>query len=440
MPKEEYMQRSSGVRSAVGRRAVGRLLATVLGLATALPPPLLASQDSAVARFASQLAADVEHDAVGGVTAALARDGEVLWSGSFGWADREERRPAKRETIYRTGSISKSVTEVLMAVLARDGVMSLDAPLQELVPEVERLQVQRLQNRPPLEPDETAAGHAGNGAVPTLRQVASHTAGLIREPKLAGAAAGPIGLWKARILASIPTTRYQTPPGVEYSYSNIGFGILGLALERAADQPFMHQVQERIFGPLGMGSSVFVIDERLRPRLATGYANGRDGRVDATQPAREHAGRGYKVPNGGVYSTVDDLAAFAAGVMGRGGVDLLGDAMRSEVLSVQTPEDPDAGYGLGFSVAAVDGRIYAGHGGSVAGYTAYLLFEPATGLTVVLLRNYNRGRTNLGAAARGLLANLREPTPPFGPGTASVPAPAPRRDPSPHWDLVPPRE
>ena len=82
--------------------------------------------------------------------------------------------------------------------------------------------------------------------------------------------------------------------------------------------------------------------------------------------------------------------------------------MRAQVLSVQTPEDRNQGYGLGFSVASVDGRVYAGHGGSVAGYTAHLLFEPATGLTVVLLRNYNRGRTDLGAAARRLLAGLAE--------------------------------
>jgi len=92
--------------------------------------------------------------------------------------------------------------------------------------------------------------------------------------------------------------------------------------------------------------------------------------------------------------------------MGRGGVSLLSDEMRAEVLRVQTPEDPQQGYGLGFSVGDAEGRLFAGHGGSVAGYTAYLLFEPATGLTVVLLRNYNRGRTNLGGAARELLAGL----------------------------------
>ena len=342
----------------------------------------------ALSTFAETVAADVEADAVGGMTVALARDGEVLWWDAFGWADPEAEVPAARETIYRTGSISKSVTAVLLAILADDGVVSLDTPLEALVPEVVEMA-----ERPP-------------GASPDLRQVASHTAGFAREPDLDGAATGPIEGWTSRILESIPTTRYQTPPGTGYSYSNIGFGILGFGLERAAGEPFMEQVEARIFEPLGMTSSTFVIDDALRPALSRGYANGGDGEVNTEQPAREHAGRGYKVPNGGVYSTVDDLARFAAGVMGRGDVSLLSDGVRAEVLSVQTPEDPQQGYGLGFSVGVSDGRLFAGHGGSVAGYTAYLGFEPATGLTVVLLRNYNRGQTNLGVAARELLAGL----------------------------------
>ena len=315
-------------------------------------------------------------------------DADVLWSGAYGRADPAAGTPATRETIYRTGSISKSVTAVLMAILADAGTVTLETPFADLVPEIAEFR-----DRP-------------EGVDPTLRQVASHTAGFAREPGLPDAAAGPIEDWAARILESIPTTRYRSPPGSEYAYSNIGFGILGFGLERAAGEPFMEQVAARIFEPLGMTSSTFVIDDALRPRLSVGHANGRDGQVDTERPAREHAGRGYKVPNGGVYSTVDDLAAFAAGVMGRGGRSLLSEAMRAEVLSVQTPEDPESGYGLGFSLTTVEGRVFAGHGGSVAGYTAHLLFEPATGLTVVLLRNYNRGRTSLGGAARRLLLGL----------------------------------
>ena len=379
------------VRHAVCRVVAGLVAASAVALWACGAPEageLPAEWHPALSTFAETVAADVESDSVGGVTVALARDGEVLWWGAYGWADPEAGIPAARETIYRTGSISKSFTAVLMAILADDGTVALDQPLESLVPEVAGLQ-----ERPP-------------GASPSLGQVASHTAGFAREPGLAGAATGPIETWTARILESIPATRYRTPPGTEYAYSNIGFGILGFAMERAAGEPFMDQVEARIFEVLGMQSSTFIVGDALLPMLSKGHANNADGDVNTERPSQEHRGRGYKVPNGGVYSTVDDLAAFAAGVMGRGVTPLLSDEMRTQVLSVQTPEDPESGYGLGFSIATVDGRVFAGHGGSVSGYTAHLLFEPATGLTVVLLRNYNRGRTSLGRAARELLAGL----------------------------------
>lgn len=347
-------------------------------------PP--AAWEAVLEEFADTLAAQVEADGVGGMTAALARDGETMWVRGFGYAD-PEALPATAETVYRVGSISKSVTAVLMTILVDEGTIGLETPLDSLVPEI-----RELMDRPPA-------------ASPTLRQTASHTAGLSREPNLPGAASGPMASWTDRIIESIPTTSYRTPPGTEYFYSNIGFGILGLGLERASGRPFIAQVERRIFEPLGMTSSAFEVSEDMSPRLARGFANGRDG-VDSDTPEREHSGRGYKVPNGGAYSTAADLARFAAGVMGRGGSDLLSEEMRAEALSVQTPEDPGAGYGLGFALSRVEGRLLAGHGGSVAGYAAHLLFEPATGLTVVLLRNYNRGRTNLAAAARRLLLTL----------------------------------
>ncbi|MCY4511558.1 MAG: serine hydrolase, partial [Acidobacteria bacterium] len=93
---------------------------------------LPAAWHPALSAFAETVAADVESDSVGGVTVALARDGEVLWTEAFGWADPEAGIPAARETIYRTGSISKSFTAVLMAILVDDGVVSLDQPLESL--------------------------------------------------------------------------------------------------------------------------------------------------------------------------------------------------------------------------------------------------------------------------------------------------------------------
>ena len=278
---------------------------------------------------------------------------------------------------------------MLLAQLAEAGTVSLDDPVAQYFPEIKQL----------VDPPE--------GAVPiTFRHLASHTAGLVREPNLVGAATGPIATWEEKILASIPTTTFQALPGAEYSYSNIGFGILGLALSRAAGQPFMDLVHERIFDPLGMTSSTFILTPEMEQRMSVGYLKRGDS-ISAEFPTLEHAGRGYKVPNGGVYATADDLARFIAGQTGAAPTPILSPESRAEMQRLQTPGDETQGYGLGFSIRHDDsGPWIVGHGGSVAGYTAYLCFDPETQIGVVLLRNYNRGQTNLGRSASSLLVDL----------------------------------
>jgi CubicO group peptidase (beta-lactamase class C family) len=295
-------------------------------------------------------------------------------------------------SISRTGSISKSVTAVLMMRLLDEGVIGLDEPVERYLPAFASVKDRRVDAQPV-----------------TFRHLASHTAGLIREPQWPDAVVGPIELWDKRIVESLPLTAYDTVPGARYQYSNIGFGTLGLALAKAAGRPFMEMVRTEVLEPLGMTGSEFVVaGAKLEARLAAGYVIGQDGSIDGGQPAREHAGRGYKVPNGGVYSTVADLGRFMGAMSGVPGLRILSEESRQEALSIQTPENPNRGYGLGFSVQIDEqGRKISSHGGSVAGYTAHMAFDPKARIGVVLLRNYGRGSTNLGTAAQSLVAQLR---------------------------------
>ena len=346
--------------------------------------------NAAISRFEQKMEAQVAADDVGGVSAAVSRGSDVVWARAFGWADRDRRIPAGVGSIYRTGSISKTVTAVAMMRAVERGFIDLDQPLSEIFPATARF-----------------PGAMAGAPAPTVRQFASHTSGLVREPDWDIAASGPIGIWQERVVESIPLSRYQNAPGAEYSYSNIGYGTLGLAVARAVGRPFMEFVEEDVFKPLGMTSSTFVIGPELAPRLTVGYVNRGDGNPDPEQPTREHAGRGYKVPNGGVYSTVGDLARFMGALQGRASPAILSDESVAEMSRVHTPEDPDSGYGLGVMIRTTDGGArLIGHSGSVAGYNAYMLFEPESGLGVVLLRNYNQGQASLGAAGQELLVEL----------------------------------
>ena len=329
--------------------------------------------EATIARFDADVSARVAEDVGGAVSVAIFDGADVIWTKGWGWADIESRIAANAETIGRTGSISKSFTAVLMMQLVERGVIGLDEPVVRYFPEIENL-----------------AGPPAEARPITFRMLASHTAGLAREPDLEGAASGTIYRWEEKILESIPHTGFKTPPMTEYSYSNIGFGMLGLAISRAAGVPFMDLMMELIFEPLGLASTTFILDSPdLYSRMSVGYnRDRRTGEISAEQATREHFGRGYKVPNGGVYSTVGDLATFAAAMMGEAPVQILSANSRHEVM---TPQAPAEEYGLGFFLRNVDGVTIVGHGGSVAGYNAYLAFDPASKLGVAMLRttSYN---------------------------------------------------
>ncbi len=375
------MRPTSSRDKAVGLTILVAVLVTVLTPlhATAQFTPF----EVALARFDAEVAAGVAEDAGGAVSLAVFSGREVIWSKGYGWANIEERVAADARTIGRTGSISKSFTAVLMMQLVERGVIALDDPVSDYFPEIEGL-----------------TGRPAGAEPITFRMLASHTAGLAREPGLPGAASGSIYAWEEKVLASIPTTRYRSAPLTEYSYSNIGFGMLGLAISRAAGVPFMDLMETLIFGPLGMESTTFMLDSPdLVTRMSVGYTRDRSGGISAEQAIREHFGRGYKVPNGGVYSTVHDLAALAAALMGEGDVQILSEESRTEMFR---PQAPATAYGLGLSLSrSAGGTLLVGHGGSVAGYNGFLVFDPQTKLGVSMLRT-----TTYNPPARELLSRL----------------------------------
>ncbi len=339
--------------------------------------------NSVILEFRNQIEKEVQEDKNNGsITLTILKGDQTFWSGAYGYADFTNSIKADASKIYRTGSISKTFTAFLMMQLVEEGIIQLKDPIEKYLPEIAELE-----------------GYADSTKI-TFHHLASHTSGLIREPKLRNAASGPIEQWEEKILASIPETSFKSGMDQAYSYSNIGFGILGLALSRAAEKPFMELVEEKIFKPLNMNNSFWIVPESKMSELAVGMMSNGKGQIHK-QAAKEHTGRGYKVPNGGIYSTPNDLMKFMNAIMGYGGV--LKQESLSAMLQGQTPKD---NYGYGLSLFEDDQISTAGHGGSVAGYNCYMLFDKESQYGVILMRNYNRGKTNLGRASRELIRKL----------------------------------
>lgn len=382
-----------------GRRLLAaKLLSAGIAGATIFPAGADGQTSPAVAKRQLQVvdslvAREFAKDSIGSITVGVIAGSELVWTRSYGFADMKSRRPADRNTVYRIGSITKPFTAVMLMQLVEAGKVRLSDPVERFLPEVRNLGA-----KPP-------------GAQPfTFMQLATMTAGLQREPAEGERFwTGPVSAWEKQMLAALAHTNYISAPGTEFSYSNIGYAILGGALARAAGQPYIAWQRERIFAPLGMGRTRFDVDSSIARDLAVGYVVNGDGTLDdrtATQEIRD--GRGYKVPNGAMFTTVDDLARFVAFELGRGPRAVLQRATLEDAFGGLVATDPslERGYGLGFMAMRRDDYTYTGHNGSVAGYQASMYFERQMQMGVVLFQNVTGGRKDPDGLAADILASL----------------------------------
>jgi len=337
-------------------------------------------------------------DSVGSVAAAVFVGDEVVWRGAFGWADRGARTLATTGTLYRAGSITKAVTGLLLLRLVEDGVVGLDEPVADHLPEI-----RGLGSHTSPEGDTLGESLPRNRPI-TFRDLATHRAGLAREPERDGFGRGGFRQWKRRAVAAIPETRALDAPGVVYRYSNIGYALLGFALERAAGVPYETLVDSLVLEPLGMRDTSLQLARDGVRRLATGYVNLPGDTADPRVPRAERRGRGYRVPGEGAFSTVEDLARL--GMALTGARPLLPDSLQRIMLT--DASGAESGYGIGVQLLDIAGAALVGHSGTVPGYASFLLVDTARRTGVVILRSYNNGETNLGAAATRLLLEMCE--------------------------------
>jgi CubicO group peptidase (beta-lactamase class C family) len=173
-------------------------------------------------------------------------------------------------------------------------------------------------------------------------------------------------------------------------------------------------VHERILAPLGMAHTSFEPMPANASAIAKGYEIGREGQVSFEAPQREHAGRGYKVPNGAIYTTVGDLARFVAFELGEGPESVLKrstlDDHHARVHSANGRLD--SGYGVGFQLTRRGEHVFLGHGGSVAGYTAQAWVHRPSKTGVIVLRNAAGGKFQLSDLTFRALEELAKATPP----------------------------
>lgn len=304
---------------------------------------------------------DVQKRAVGIVVGVTGRFGHHIVS--YGVTSLTGRTPVDGRTVYDIGSLTKIFTALLLADDVEHGRLKLDQPIRDCVP--------------------VSSGFLGpDGREVTFADLATHTSGLplapdnlpSKDPKDKYA-----GYTDKNLLAFLSTFKASRSPGAGYEYSNVGYGLLGLALFRCDHEDFSTLVRERITAPLGMGNTSLEPTADMQKREAIGY--------DMDFHVLPHWKMGALAAAGGLRSTADDLLKLLDAALGLKRSPLAPAFSMMTSFTRPGGMEPATAIGLGWNVYRDGNRQVFWKNGSVGGYRTFMGYETSSRTGVVALAN-----------------------------------------------------
>jgi CubicO group peptidase (beta-lactamase class C family) len=306
-----------------------------------------------------------------GCALAVVKDGKVIYKRGYGMANLEYDIPISPSTVFHTGSVSKQFTAFAIALLASEGKLKFDDDIRKYLPEV---------------PD--------FGKTITIRHLLHHTSGLRDQWELLAMAGWRLDdvITQEHILKIV---HYQKAlnfnPGEEHLYSNTGYTLLAVIVERVSGQPFRWFTMERIFRPLGMTSTHFHDDhEVVVKNRAYAYAPGPMGIYKLT--ALNYANAGAT----SLFTTAEDMAKWALNFEDAkvGGKAVIEQMYERGVLNNGTKLD----YAFGLQIGKYKGLSIVEHGGGDAGYRSHIIRFPDQHVAIII--HSNHAQANPGGLSR----------------------------------------
>lgn len=312
--------------------------------------------------------AEMQKQRISGLSIAVVKEGKIIKAEGYGLANVELNIPAKPETVYQIGSVSKQLIAAGVLLLLQDGKLSLDDKLSKFLD-----------------------GTPDTWKEITVRHLLTHTSGIVRE-------APGFDPFKVQADADVIKTAYPLPlrfaPGEKWEYCNVGYFALAEIMRKVSGKPWAVFLHERVFQPLGMDATRTTTLTEIVPNRADGYV-WRDGKL-------RNAESFFALrPSGAFLSTVLDLAKWDAALYSE---QILNAASRE---LMWTPVKLNSGashpYGFGWELDAVNGHKRVQHGGSLPGFRATIARYATDKVTVIVLTNADNA--NPGPIALGIAEN-----------------------------------
>lgn len=326
----------------------------------------------------------IDQKQISGMVGMVVRDGKLIWSDARGLANIKAGTPMKVDTIFRVMSMTKPVTAIAVMICVERGLVRLDDPVQNYIPQLKGVQVEL--------PDGTKRAPS---KPMTVRQLLNHTSGLSGNDPGGLSDDAKVKLTLKQYSEQFANTTLKSDPGTEIAYSGPGMAAAGRIVEVVSKKTFDKFLQDEVFGPLAMKDTFFFAPKEKHDRIAWMYDTTDRGLEPLGDPF--NAGAKYPNPGGGLYSTAADMAklltCFVQG--GKSGTfRLLSPASVKAMTHLTTgsllQNGSDAqGYGIGFSIvrSAAGGQHLkaVGNFGHVGAFNTDYWADPDTKMVVVFM-------------------------------------------------------
>ncbi len=385
------------------RVALSRWLSAAVGLTIVLVlhgagPAAIPTAGAAEPDIAGALQPFVDNGTLAGAVVLVASPDKVLSLQAVGYADVGAKTPMRTDDLFWIASMSKPITAAALMMLVDEGKVQLDDPVEKYLPEF-RGQMVAAESSP-----ERIVLERPSHPI-TVREVMSHTSGLPFMSPFEQSRQHIDTLPLPTAVVTYALGPLKTQPGTKYDYCNAGINTGGRIIEVASGMPYEKFLRERLFEPLGMKDTVFLLDAAQVARLAKSYKPGPNNmglevkNIDQLSYPLTSSDR-YPCPGGGLFSTAADCAAFCQMVLGGGvrdGKRYLSEAAVRQMTSTQTGTLIDAngegGYGLGWQTSrkspGPDGPVIPGNCGHGGAYSTNMSIDPARRLITVYMVQHN---------------------------------------------------